>query len=266
MIHDSLVMPVLFVGHGTPMNAIEDNEFSKEWKRLGGRLPRPEAILCVSAHWVTDISSVTSERRPGTIHDFGGFPRELYAQQYPAPGAPELASLISDRLGGIGTAYDRGFDHGTWSVLKHMYPKADIPVVQLSIDYSKTMREHYDLGRELRFLRRMGVLIIGSGNMVHNLGMVRYDTNGELNTEDAYDWAAEMNDALKDRILSGDHRAVIDYRSLSGNFRLGVPTEEHYIPLIYSLGLREDGDRVESFNDKIVGGSISMTSFVIGNL
>ncbi len=258
-------MPVLFVGHGTPMNAIEDNEFSREWKRLGRMLPLPKAILCVSAHWVADASLVTAEPHPRTIHDFGGFPRELYVQQYPAPGSPELAALIAERLDSIGVAYDWGLDHGTWSVLRHMYPQADIPVVQLSIDYSKTMQEHYDLGRELRFLRRMGVVVIGSGNIVHNLGMVRYGAGGDLNTEDAYDWAAEMNDTLKEKILSDDHRAVIDYRSLTTDAHLGVPTEEHYIPLVYSLGLQEDGDKAELFNDKIVGGSISMTSLVIGN-
>lgn len=259
-------MPVLFVGHGTPMNAIDDNEFSREWKMLGGRLPHPEAILCISAHWMADASLVTAEEHPKTIHDFGGFPRELYAQQYPAQGSPKLASLIAERLDIIGTASDWGLDHGTWSVMKHMYPLADIPVVQLSIDYSKTMREHYELGRELRFLRRMGVLIIGSGNMVHNLMMMRYGADGDLNAEDAYDWAAEMNGVLKEKILSGDHRAVIDYRSLTANARLGVPTEEHYIPLVYSLGLQGGDDKIELFNDKIVGSSISMTSLVIGNL
>ena len=260
------VMPVLFVGHGTPMNAIEENEFSRTWEKLGRELSRPEAVLCISAHWEDSASWVTAMEQPKTIHDFGGFPDKLYEQQYPAPGAPALADEMASHLTeyGIEKDYGWGLDHGTWSVLRHMYPQADIPVVQLSIDYTKGMRYHYELGRSLSFLRRRGVLVIGSGNMVHNLGMVKWK-GGEIDNGFAYDWAEELNERMKRALLTGDHESLIDYKSLSEYPRLGIPTEEHYIPLIYALGLQSEGDSLVFFNDKVVGGSLSMTSFIIAN-
>lgn len=205
-------------------------------------------------------------KKPETIHDFVGFPRELYEQQYPAPGTPEFADTTQAGVNGFAVEKDYGWglDHGAWCFLKHMYPDADIPVFQLSIDYTKDMQSHYNLGRELMFLRKQGVLIAGSGNMVHNLMLAHSGENG-FNTEFGYDWAVEMNGVLKEKILSGDHHALIDYRNLSSDARLGVPTEEHYIPLIYSLALQDTDDKIEIFNDKLVAGSISMTSLIIGN-
>ena len=258
------VMPALFIGHGTPMNAIEDNEFSAEWKRLGNTLPRPKAILCISAHWETEVTQASATDAPKTIHDFAGFPRELYNQQYPALGSPVLAETIYKQLDGypIEKDYNRGLDHGAWSFLKHMYPDADVPVVQLSIDYTQDMQFHYNLGKELSFLREAGVLIAGSGNMVHNLMLAQAGENG-FNTEFAYDWATDMNEQLKEKILAGDHHSLIHYKRIP-NAHLGIPSEEHYIPLMYALALQTKEDRITLFNDKIVGGSISMTSLVIG--
>lgn len=264
MDHKKTVMPVLFIGHGTPMNAIENNKFSLEWKKLGATLPRPKAILCISAHWETEGTQTSATDTPKTIHDFGGFPRELYNQQYPAPGSPELADTIYNKLNKyfIERDYIRGLDHGAWSFLKHMYPEANIPVVQLSIDYTQDMQFHYNLGKELLFLREAGVLIIGSGNMVHNLMLARQGENG-FNTEFAYDWATDMNEQLKEKILLGDHHSLIHYERIP-NARLGIPSEEHYIPLIYALALQTEEDKISIFNDKVVGGSIAMTSLVIG--
>lgn len=261
------VMPVLFIGHGTPMNAIEENEFSTEWKKLGTLLPLPKAILCISAHWETKGSLITATDKPQTIHDFGGFPNELYLQQYPAPGSPALADAIQNRIKGseIKKEYTWGIDHGAWCVLKHMYPEANIPVVQLSIDYTKDMQSHYDLGKELAFLREMGVLVIGSGNMVHNLRLARPDQHG-FNHSFSYEWADQLNKTMKEKILAGDHASMINYQSLSRDAALGIPTEEHYIPLLYALALQLPGERIELFNDKIVAGSLSMTSFLLGSL
>ncbi|EGK02670.1 MULTISPECIES: 4,5-DOPA dioxygenase extradiol [Dysgonomonas] len=263
--HDTPLMPVVFVGHGTPMNAVEDNEFVQAWGRLGQNLPQPQAILCISAHWETRGTFVTAMNEPKTIHDFYGFPRELFAQQYPAPGSKELAQLVREQINdvAIGEDYEWGLDHGSWSVLKHIYPLADIPVVQMSIDHFKGMQYHYDLGRELAFLRRKGVLVIGSGNMIHNLRMVRVEGD-DFNTEYGYDWAFELNDLFKDKILNGDFHSLIDYTRLHDASRLAIPTPEHYIPLLYTLALRERDEPVRIFNDKVIAGSLSMTSLVIG--
>lgn len=263
--HDTPLMPVVFVGHGTPMNAVEDNEFVQAWGRLGQNLPQPQAILCISAHWETRGIFVTAMNEPKTIHDFYGFPRELFAQQYPAPGSKELAQLVREQINdvAIGEDYEWGLDHGSWSVLKHIYPLADIPVVQMSIDHFKGMQYHYDLGRELAFLRRKGVLVIGSGNMIHNLRMVRVEGD-DFNTEYGYDWAFELNDLFKDKILNGDFHSLIDYTRLHDASRLAIPTPEHYIPLLYTLALRERDEPVRIFNDKVIAGSLSMTSLVIG--
>jgi len=260
----SLRMPVLFVGHGSPMNAIEENEFAAGWREMGKNLPRPSAILCVSAHWQTKGTKVTAMEQPETIHDFGGFPRQLYEVQYPAPGSPELARVTRDTVREKVVELDRawGLDHGAWSVIRRMYPDADIPVVELSLDYHMTPQQHYDLARELAPLRRKGVMIIGSGNMVHNLGLVSWE---HLNTPGyAYDWALEAGDAMKRHILSGDHRPLISYGSQGRAWGLAIPTPEHYIPLLYSLALREQDEPVELFNDRPIAGSLTMTSVRIG--
>jgi 4,5-DOPA dioxygenase extradiol len=257
-------MPVLFVGHGSPMNAIEENEFAAGWREMGSKLPRPAAILCVSAHWQSKGTKVTAMEKPETIHDFGGFPRELYEVQYPAPGSPELArttaTTVHDRVIELDKTW--GLDHGAWSVIRRMYPAADIPVVELSLDYHLTPQQHYDLAREIAPLRRKGVLIIGSGNMVHNLGLVAWD---HVNTPGyAYDWAIEADAAIKKSILGGDHAPLINYQAQGRAFRLAIPTPEHFIPLLYSLALQEKDEPVELFNDKPVGGSLTMTSVKIG--
>lgn len=257
-------MPVLFVGHGSPMNAIEENEFAAGWREMGSKLPRPAAILCVSAHWQSKGTKVTAMEKPETIHDFGGFPRELYEVQYPAPGSPELArttaTTVHDRVIELDKTW--GLDHGAWSVIRRMYPAADIPVVELSLNYHLTPQQHYDLAREIAPLRRKGVLIIGSGNMVHNLGLVAWD---HVNTPGyAYDWAIEADAAIKKSILGGDHAPLINYQAQGRAFRLAIPTPEHFIPLLYSLALQEKDEPVELFNDKPLGGSLTMTSVKIG--
>ena len=256
-------MPVLFLGHGSPMNAIEENEFSRKWDELGQIIPKPRAILCISAHWETQGTFVTDMEKPATIHDFGGFPRQLFEVQYPAPGSPVLAaetkSIITTTEIGLDNKW--GLDHGCWSVIKHLYPKADVPVIEMSLDYSKAARFHYDLARELTSMRKNGILIIGSGNMVHNLGMVAWD---RLNSaEYGYDWAIEANEKMKKFILTGDHKSLIDFRSQGKAFNLSIPTPEHYLPLIYTLALKDEDESVTLFNDKIVGGSLSMTSLMI---
>lgn len=258
------LMPVLFIGHGSPMNAIEDNEFSQRWKKMGKEIPQPKAVVVISAHWLTKGTFVTAMNQPKTIHDFGGFPQALFDIQYPAPGNPELASEIQKMIvnPAVELDHDWGLDHGTWSVVKHMYPKADIPVLQLSIDYHKPAQYLYELAKQLLNLRKKGVLIIGSGNMVHNLRMIAWD---KMNVDNfGYDWALEMNTIFKDKISNKDHQALFDYVKLSNAAKLAIPTPDHYYPLIYSLALQTDNDKVEFFNDKFVGGSLTMTSVKIG--
>ena len=257
-------MPVLFVGHGSPMNAIEENEFSTGWREMGKKIPRPSAILCVSAHWQSKGTMVTAMQKPETIHDFGGFPRELYEVQYPAPGSPELAKATKETVRERVIELDRswGLDHGAWSVIRRMYPDADVPVVELSLDYQLSPQQHYDLARELAPLRRKGILIIGSGNMVHNLGLVSWE---HLNTPGyAFDWAMEAGEAMKSHIMSGDHSPLINYGSQGRAFRLAVPTPEHFLPLLYALALKGSDEPVELFNDRPVAGSLTMTSVRIG--
>lgn len=261
---DTDPMPALFVGHGSPMNAIEDNEFARKWGELGRALPLPQAILCISAHWETKGSLITYAEHPKTIHDFYGFPKELYQQEYPAEGYPALAESIKESVNSVDIELDNewGLDHGTWSLLQHFYPEANIPVVQLSIDYTKNMQYHYDLAKELMYLRRKGVLIIGSGNMIHNLRMLQ--VKGEnFNAEHGYDWALELNTLMKDKIGNGDSHALIHYNSLATNSHLAIPTPEHYIPLLYVLGLQSKDDSIGFFNDKVIAGSLSMTSFAL---
>ena len=256
-------MPVLFLGHGSPMNAIEENEFVSTFRKLGQELIRPNAILCISAHWETNGTYVTTMQNPRTIHDFGGFPQALFDVQYPAPGSPELATetkhIISKTAVGLDDKW--GLDHGAWSVIKHLYPNADIPVIQMSIDYTKPAKYHYELAKEINSLRNKGVLIIGSGNMVHNLRKVAWD---RLNEEFAYSWTFEANEKMKSFILNGDHQSLIDFRSQGKAFDLAIPTPEHYMPLLYVLALKEENETIELFNDKPVGGSLSMTSVKIG--
>ena len=264
-LEDTPLMPVIFVGHGTPMNAIEDNEFSQKWHQLGASIPHPQATLCISAHWETRGTYITAMQSPKTIHDFYGFPRELFAQQYPAKGLPELAGdLANNSLPfSIETDYEWGLDHGSWSVLKHFYPKAEIPLLQLSIDYTKPLSYHVELAKELNFLRRKGVLIVGSGNMIHNLRMVT-PKNGDFNIEYAYDWAIEVNEKFKSRIYDRDINSLTNYKSLDSAVNLAIPSLEHYIPLLYTLALQDKDDQITVFNDKIVAGSLSMTSIIIG--
>jgi 4,5-DOPA dioxygenase extradiol len=256
-------MPVLFLGHGSPMNAIEENEFVAGFRNVAREIPKPNAILCISAHWETKGTFVTAMHNPPTIHDFGGFPKELFAVQYPAPGSPDLAketqSLITKTVVGLDDKW--GLDHGAWSVIKHLYPNADIPVIQMSIDYSLTPQYHYELAQQIKSLREKGVLIIGSGNMVHNLSMVAWR---QLNETFGFDWAIEASEKMKNYILSGDHKQLINFRSQGKAFDLAIPTPEHYLPLLYSLALKDDKDHVNLFNDKPVGGSLTMTSMKIG--
>ena len=257
-------MPVLFIGHGSPMNAIEDNEFSKRWQQMGKEIPIPKAVVVVSAHWLTKGTLVTAMPSPKTIHDFGGFPQALFDIQYSAPGSPELATEIQKLITNpaVELDHDWGLDHGTWSVVKHMYPDADIPVLQLSIDYYKPAAYHYELAKQLLSLRKKGVLIIGSGNMVHNLRMVAWDKLNE--PEYGFDWALEMNDIFKNKISNGFHKELIQYEKLHKAATLAIPTPDHYYPLLYILALQTDNDKVEFFNDKAVGGSLTMTSVKIG--
>ena len=257
-------MPVLFVGHGSPMNAIEENEFVQGWRSVAATLPKPAVILCISAHWETRGTYVTAMEKPRTIHDFGGFPRKLFDVQYPAPGSPGFAAEAVTLMKDSGTAPDEkwGLDHGCWSVLTRMYPAADIPVVQMSLDYSKPAQYHYDLARELMPLRKKGVLIIGSGNMVHNLGMVDWSRMDQPGF--GFDWALEANEKMKQLILANDHSPLINYRKQGKAFDLSIPTPEHFLPLLYTLALKEENDKTEFFNDRAVMGSLTMTSLKIG--
>jgi 4,5-DOPA dioxygenase extradiol len=256
------LMPVLFIGHGSPMNGIEDNEFSRNWSRMALDIPRPTAVLVVSAHWFTRGTHITAMDFPPTIHDFGGFPQALFDTVYPAPGDPLLAAETAKLIQSteVGLDHDWGLDHGAWTVVRHMYPDADIPVLQLSIDYTKDPAWHYELAKELYQLRRKGVLILGSGNMVHNLRMI----NWEMINGGGYDWALEMNLKFKELILNHAHQPLMDYRNLGRDAMLAIPTPEHYLPLMYTLGLQNDKEEAVLFNDKAIGGSLTMTSVKIG--
>jgi 4,5-DOPA dioxygenase extradiol len=257
-------LPALFVGHGSPMNAIEDSEFSRTWAKFGKEIPKPKAVLVISAHWLTNGTYVTAMEAPRTIHDFGGFPQELFNVQYPAKGSPEVANETAKLITStnVGLDHEWGLDHGTWSIVKHMYPNADIPVLQLSIDYNKPAQYHFDLAQQLKSLRSKGVLIIGSGNMVHNLGMVAWDKLQEPGF--GFDWALEMNTIFKDKIGNRDFKSLIDYEKLGSAAKLAIPTPDHYYPLIYSIALQDKQDEISFFNDKLVGGSLNMTSVKFG--
>jgi len=252
-------MPVVFVGHGSPMNAIEDNEFSRVWIEIGERLPQPKAVLCISAHWETNGTQVTAMESPRTIHDFYGFPAELYQQQYPAPGSPQLADRVRQLLDPVPVRFDFdwGLDHGAWAVLLRLFPAADVPVVQLSLDRTQPAASHYAMAKALRPLRHEGVLILGSGNMVHNLAMMRWQ-------ETPYDWATEFDLTLKRLIEAGDHGAIIDFPRFGRIARLAIPTDEHFLPLLYVLALQEPAEPIRFFAEKVTYGSISMRGLKIG--
>jgi 4,5-DOPA dioxygenase extradiol len=258
------LMPVLFIGHGSPMNGIEDNEFSQRWTQMAKEIPTPAAVLVVSAHWFSKGTKITAMDFPQTIHDFGGFPQKLFDVQYNAPGYPLLAKETASLIHSAAVELDHnwGLDHGTWSIVRHMYPEAKIPVLQLSIDHTKGPQYHYDLAKELYALRKKGVLIIGSGNMVHNLRMVAWDKMNE--PAFGYDWALQINDKFKSLITTGDHKPLINYKSLGPESLLAIPTPEHYLPLLYTLGLKGLQDNISFFNDKAVAGSLTMTSVKIG--
>ncbi len=252
-------MPVFFIGHGSPMNAIEDNEFSRAWIKAARSIPKPESILCISAHWETDTPAVTAMPHPKTIHDFYGFPKELNEKVYPAPGSPPLAQKVIELLQPRTVSPDLnwGLDHGTWSVLCQMYPKADIPVVQLSLSTSLSYQEQYDLGKALGPLRDQGVLILGSGNIVHNLRRLVWE-------DTAFDWAVEFDQKIKDWIEKGEHDPIIHYEDQGQAATLSVISGEHYAPLLYVLALQNKSEPVQFFNEKIWGGSLSMRCVRIG--
>jgi len=251
-------MPALFIGHGSPMNAIEDNEFSRTWAEWGRSLPTPKAILCISAHWQTIGTEITAMEKPRTIHDFYGFPQALFDIDYPALGSPVLAEHIRAimKQTPIKLNDDWGLDHGCWSVLCHLFPDADIPVMQLSMASNRTPEWHYELGKALRWLRNEGVLIIGSGNIVHNLSKLVWN-------DSALDWALAFEQRIKQLIIQHDHQAIIQYQQLGSYAQLAVPTPEHFLPLLYILGLQEDDEQIEFFNEKTTLGAISMLSLQV---
>ncbi len=258
------MMPVVFFGHGNPTNALEDNEATRAWYRIADTIKRPEAILSISAHWRTPGSAVTAMERPATIHDFGrSLPGPLFDLQYPARGEPGLAQRVCDLLAPDPVLMDQswGLDHGTWSVLIKAYPEADIPVVQLSLDLNRPLDGHYEIGRRLRPLRQEGVLIMGTGNIVHNLAMMDWQNPAAP----SYDWAERFNDCIKERILSDDPRGVWEYQRYGQEAALSVPSAEHLCPLLYTLGARAEGDKVSIETDYIVHKSLSMTSVVFGD-
>lgn len=255
----SATMPSFFLGHGSPMNAIEENEFVDGLRDLTKSIPKPQAILCISAHWVTDGTFVTAMEKPPTIHDFGGFPKALFDVEYPAPGSPDLAKLVQSTVKSqnVKLDYEWGLDHGAWSVIKHIYPKADVPIVQLSMDYKSSPEQHFALAKELAPLRNQGILIIASGNIVHNLRMVAWD---RLNEVYGFDWALDVNQKVKDWINKEDYQSLIQIRNHGKEFEWAIPTAEHYLPLLYTLGSKLNSDSVSFFNDKPVAGALTMTS------
>lgn len=257
-------MPVLFLGHGSPMNAIEENQFVQGFRNIAKTIQKPNAILCVSAHWFTNGTKVTAMNFPPTIHDFGGFPKALFDVQYNAPGSPELAEVTQGLLTPTTVDLDHnwGLDHGAWSVIKHLYPNADIPVIQLSIDYTKPAGYHYELAQKLQKLRERGILIIGSGNIVHNLRLV--DFNNMNKVDYGYDWAQEAFDMVNKHLLDGDYQPLINYEKQSKALQLAIPTPDHYLPLLYILGLQNKNEELSLFNNHLLAGSLSMTSVKIG--
>lgn len=256
-------MPVLFLGHGSPMNAIEDNVFVQGFRNISKEIPTPNAILCVSAHWFTEGTFVTAMQHPKTIHDFYGFPKELFEVEYPAPGSPELAhktvELLSPTL--VEEDHNWGLDHGSWSVVRHMYPEANIPVIQLSIDYTKPPQYHFELAQRLNKLREKGILIIGSGNIVHNLRMIDWQNINTVGS--GWDWAIEAREKTNHWLMDGDFQKLIDYQKQGTSLQYAVPSPDHFLPLIYTLGLKDKSENLSLFNDALIGGSLSMTSVLV---
>jgi 4,5-DOPA dioxygenase extradiol len=255
-------MPAVFFGHGNPMNALLRNGYTEGWAAVGAAIPRPRAVLCISAHWYIPATMVTAMDRPRTIHDFGGFPRELYAVEYPAPGDPDLAERVRTLLAPVSVERDHawGLDHGTWSVLRHVFPQADVPVVQLSIDEMQPASFHYEIGRRLSPLRDEGVFIAGSGNLVHNLHTYAW---GRQSVE-PYDWAVRFENKVRKLLIAGDDRPLIEYEKFGGDGILSIPTPDHYLPLLYVLALRRPGEKVHFPVEGFDGGSISMLAVQIG--
>jgi len=263
LIHKSYKMPAFFIGHGSPMNAIENNEFSLAWQKIGKEIPRPELILCVSAHWETRGTFITFNENPPTIHDFGGFPEELFKVEYPAKGSRTAAKQIISEVNTI-TIHESekwGFDHGTWSILKHIYPDANVPVLQLSLDLTQSPLFHYELGKQLAVLREKGVLIIGSGNMVHNLRLVEWSKINQ--PEFGFDWAIEANETMKQLMRERRHTELVNFQKRGRAFDLAIPSPEHYLPLLYILAMQNNTENVSFFNDKAIMGSLTMTSLKI---
>jgi 4,5-DOPA dioxygenase extradiol len=255
-------MPAIFFGHGNPMNALQRNAWTEGWAAIGTGIPRPKAIVCVSAHWYLPATLVTASARPRTIHDFGGFPRELYEVKYPAPGDPELAARVRDLLAPVSAGLDDrwGLDHGTWSVLRHVFPGADLPVIQLSIDETQMPEFHYELAKRLAPLRDEGVLVMGSGNLIHNLHTYAW---GRYEVE-PFDWAVRFEERVRGLLLSGDHGPLVNYESLGKDAMLSAPTPDHYLPLLYVIALRRENDEVSFPVEGFDGGSISMLALQIG--
>jgi 4,5-DOPA dioxygenase extradiol len=255
-------LPAIFFGHGNPMNAVSRNAYTEAWRLMGTQLPRPRAILCVSAHWYVPMTGVTVGTAPRTIHDFGGFPRELYAVQYPAPGDPDLARRVQKLLAPLPVQLDDtwGLDHGTWSVLCHVYPQADVPVVQLSIDETQPPAFHYEIGRKLAPLRGEGVLVVGSGNLIHNLHAYAWGRH----VPEPFDWAVRFEKEARARLVAGDHQPLVDYETLGRDALLSIPTPDHYLPLLYVIGTRQKGDAATFPVEGIDGGSVSMLTVRLG--
>jgi 4,5-DOPA dioxygenase extradiol len=256
-------MPVLFLGHGSPMNAIEENQFVTGFRNSAKNIPKPNAIVCISAHWFTNGTKVTAMEMPRTIHDFFGFPQALFDVEYPSKGDPKLAQETTELLLPTNVELDEkwGLDHGAWSVIRHLYPNADVPVIQLSIDYTKPAQFHYELAQKLNSLRNKGILIIGSGNIIHNLGLVDFQNFDKDNY--GFDWAIEARETINNYLIDGNYQPLIDYEKQSKAFQLAIPTPDHYLPLLYTLGLQQKNESLSLFNDKLVAGSLSMTSLKI---
>lgn len=268
--NDSL-LPSFFIGHGNPMNGIEENHFSKKWQALGQQLEKPQLILCVSAHWLTRGTFITAMDSPRTIHDFGAFAPELFNVQYNVKGAPEQARKIAELISPPEVHLDNewGLDHGSWTIIRHMFPNADVPVIQLSISLHESGEYHYQIGQKLSELRKKGVLIIGSGNIVHNLRRTGLPEGVPMTMKNAnyaygHDWAIEANELIKSKVFSGDHQSLFDYKKLGSAVKLAVPTPDHYYPLLYTLGTQLKDEEITLFNDQCIGGSVSMSSFQIG--
>jgi len=258
----SEILPAIFFGHGNPMNAVWDNSYTEGWRQIGKQMPRPRAILAISAHWFVPETGVTVSTAPRTIHDFGGFPQELYRVQYPAPGDPELARRVQAMLKPLQVKFDSswGLDHGAWSVLRHVYPNADVPVVQLSIDETQPASFHYEIGRRLAPLRSEGILIVGSGNLVHNLHAYAWGRH----MPDPYDWAVRFEQEAKEMMVAGEFKPLIDYENLGPEARLSIPTPDHYLPLLYVIASRQEREVISFPIEGVDGGSISMLSVQVG--